>query len=294
MIDLSFHGIGDQGVAHLAEALQYNPRVRELRLDSNRVQKQGATALAQLLPLVPVLEELHLRDNLLGAEGMTALAKVLATHIHLRVLDVSGNAIGPQGGLAIANALGSPLCGVQKLNLDLNEIGTQAGFALAAAVQNNEELLQLNVGRNGLGDAVAQALLGAVQGSRLEHLNLQSNNIGPSGASAIALMLPSLSLRGLSLRGNAIGDEGLHSLSEAITQNQHFTSLELDSCDYEPSTQSSGSYLRNLTQAKNVLLSSSRCTNIQSILNRNIQSCTDGGAAPHRCGSFVLPQGSSN
>lgn len=61
MLDLSYNGIGDEGVSALAPALRMMTKLKELSLSHNSF-REGAEALAPAIAMMTELQQLDLCD----------------------------------------------------------------------------------------------------------------------------------------------------------------------------------------------------------------------------------------
>lgn len=141
-ISMPQNGIYHKGVAALAKALSVNPRLKILNLNDNTVGPDGARALAQSLPNLPDLERLNLGDCLLKTRGVIVLAQALAQK-------------GAQPNL-------------MELNLSFNEIGAASVNAIAAAVEDKQELTSLLLDGNVFGTVGRKNLQAALVASQKE------------------------------------------------------------------------------------------------------------------------------
>ena len=94
---------------------------------------------------------------------------------------------------------------------------------------NETSLTQLDLRRNGIGDAFAASLSEALTAnSSLTNLNLSGNSIGAVGAASLCQALTAnSSLTNLDLSYNSIGAVGAASLCQALTANSSLTNLDL-------------------------------------------------------------------
>eukprot|EP00808_Paulinella_micropora_P011626 g65224.t1 len=76
-LDISLNNIGPQGAKHIAEAIQENKTVIELRMEVNKI----------------------------GPAGAEAIANMLKVNLTLTALDFGRNGTGPQGAQSIADAI---------------------------------------------------------------------------------------------------------------------------------------------------------------------------------------------
>ncbi len=143
----------------------------------------------------------------------------------------AANCLGSEGARVLAQALGeSRVCG---LSLRGHAIFAQGGAALAEALRGNARLRELDLARNSLGDAGAEALA-AVLASHdcvLERLCLSQNALGRRGCNAIAAALEvNTLLVALDVRDNALGREGGLRIARMLGTNRTLRALDVTRC----------------------------------------------------------------
>jgi hypothetical protein len=219
--------LADGGKA-LAEGLKGNTVITELDISSNDLgvgsdympDISGVIALANIIPDMRALSVLSLKDNRLATkEGGKALAQALANNSALKELDVSSNIWKDEYG---------------------NCEGDGPGFAqeLAVGVKDNGALLVLSLKGNFLYAEGGEALAAGLQGNQgITELNISSNNLGwkdrfgkvdMSGVIALANAIPDMgALLVLNLASNNLFAEGIELLAEALKGNQIMTELNV-------------------------------------------------------------------
>ncbi|KAK3234952.1 hypothetical protein CYMTET_54830 [Cymbomonas tetramitiformis] len=172
--------------------------LRVLELGGNGIDGAGVEALVDGGVLRGPLCALCLRNNLLDSltvEGSEALGKAVMGSAALRSLDLSLNGLQPAHlvGLVAGGLLRGA---VSALVLHGNALGGDAGQgdddeaagfeALAAGLQGNTCLTELDLGATHMGPRGAAALGGPPRlGHGLTALNLVGNSVGPEGADAL-------------------------------------------------------------------------------------------------------------
>ena len=152
-LDLRANGIGNSGVALLAESLVASAGLQRLDLQRNSIQCQGAIALAAALQLRSCgLLELSFRFNEIGDAGASALGKALSAGCALRSLNLGGNLIGAEGVVQLAEGLEKNET-LAALNLRSNQAGDAGAVALAKMLISNAALRELYIGSNDIGEA---------------------------------------------------------------------------------------------------------------------------------------------
>jgi len=240
VLDLSHVGLGDDGLAILAEGLANNSPLTngELVLSNNDIGDRGVQALASSLASNGKLRELHLFNsyfwgdlNNIGDEGVEYLAESLAQNRALRVLSLSGNTVR-----AISRILQSRTSGLEDLRLYRFSLDDDGGRILADALSINKSLVSLslrceatgiNIGDDGLGALAA----GLSSNSTLRKLYLSGNTaITAAGLRSLNqyFQSPLCALETLSFYSINFGDEGVYALVDALDHNESLKELLFD------------------------------------------------------------------
>jgi len=127
--------LGPEGAFSLAPVLEFNHRIRVLKLGGNQIGSEGVEVLMDCLhnSQSSSLEELDLAYNAIGREGAECIAHELAENATLRVINLQGNTVGSEGCAILAQALQYSLS-LQKLILTNNKIDNQGAFEMAFAL----------------------------------------------------------------------------------------------------------------------------------------------------------------
>jgi uncharacterized protein (TIGR02996 family) len=140
----------------------------------------------------------------------------------VRRLDLSENGIASRGCALLAAWPG--MKGLADLNL--GDAGVTDGAVAALCSGGPAALTRLDLFRNSIGNAGAEALAGCPSLSGLRELDLDGNKIGPKGARALAASPHLAGLRRLDLSGNPITDQGARAVAESPSLSG-LTSLRL-------------------------------------------------------------------
>ncbi|KXS21979.1 RNI-like protein [Gonapodya prolifera JEL478] len=233
-LTLSENGLDVKRGIALADGLQKNPSLVKLVLQTNKIGDQGALALANVLQGRTNLRELNLQWNLIGAESGSVLSESISGLIHLQLLDLSGNQIGLRGFRALAKALQS-LTRLKYLKLTYNSIGESGARALGKALCSltglrsfdlkKGYLESINFSMYMIGDDGTCALdVASKTLNNLKELSIGTNLIGDTGAHALAQAFQEkISLQTLSYDNNA----GAFTLAEGLTHLSGLESLDL-------------------------------------------------------------------
>ena len=145
------------------------------------------------------------------------------------------------------------------LNLFNNNLGPAGAESLATALKTNKTLTDLYLAGNNLGPAGAESFVRALKtNTTLRNLNLSSNNLGPAGAELPARALKrNKTLTNLYLADNSIGPAGAESLAIALKINTTLTNLNLSRNKLGPAgAESFATALKTNTTLTNLNLSS--------------------------------------
>ena len=145
------------------------------------------------------------------------------------------------------------------LNLFNNNLGPAGAESLATALKTNKTLTDLYLAGNNLGPAGAESFARALKtNTTLRNLNLSSNNLGPAGAELPARALKrNKTLTNLYLADNSIGPAGAESLAIALEINTTLTNLNLSRNKLGPAgAESFATALNTNTTLTNLNLSS--------------------------------------
>lgn len=201
VLRLQDNRLGSDGVTALAVSHTLT-NLRALSVADNGIGPAGAAALA-LSPNLSSLHELSLARNTLGLQGLELLLSS-GRFAALENLDVSSNDIGAQGAMALAS---SPFARRLK-SLDLSDNGLgDAGLAALLGAPYLSALRSLNVAQNGV--TAAGALLVGGAPPDLEALDLSRNALGPAGAQALQSVLGRTRLTSLAVNDCQLDDASL-------------------------------------------------------------------------------------
>ncbi|CAH3152027.1 unnamed protein product [Porites evermanni] len=145
-------------------------------------------------------------------------------------------------------------------NLDLsrNSVGPAGAESLATALKTNTTLTNLDLSQNNVGPAGADSLATALKtNTTLTNLDLSQNNVGPAGAESLATALKTnTTLTNLNLSRNNVGPAGAESLATALKTNTNLTNLDLSQNNVGPAgAESLATALKTNTTLTNLDLS---------------------------------------
>jgi uncharacterized protein (TIGR02996 family) len=213
VLDLGTNGLDDAGVIALARAATL-PRLRVLALNDNRqISGEGVAALADS-PFFAGLLELDVSGNDVGEAGARAVVRGRAM-AHLHTLGLAGCHVGDAGVAALVRSDVFPRMLARNPHLDLrrNTIGPAGADALAAH-PDLVRVVSLDLGENYLGDRGVTILAESGQLGSVRTLKLARNQLADAGA--VALITAGMpKLRCLDVSGNRLSPRGVDRLKDA-------------------------------------------------------------------------------
>ncbi|CCW64430.1 unnamed protein product [Phytomonas sp. EM1] len=261
-LNLAHNDMGDDGAIALADLLRVNETIHTLDLSQNCITDVGAIALASaFLPNVSpsgqpgqwnrTLTSLILVGNECGDDTLLAFSNAAVSHHGFSTINLSWNRIGAKGTrnlmrcfqhnplcnfILYANQLGDEgvvhLCealrlhggkGQGSLNLYRNSVGPRGAAAVAALLDGNDYLLELDLSSNTLGLRGTQEICRVLTTSTcvLRTLNLADNMIGDDGAKEVARVISANlpTLNRLNVSDNEINEKGSFHLVNALHKN---------------------------------------------------------------------------
>ena len=228
--NISFNEIGDNGIAHIATALQTNT-MKTLDISDCSISDEGAESLARALAVNRSLLELNISFNKIGDNGIAHIATVLQKNTTLRTLDISSCSISDEGTESLARALAVNKS-LQELNIGFNEIGDNGIAHIAIVLKTNTTMRMLDISGCSISDEGAESLVAA--NKSLQELNIGFNEIGNNGIAHIATALKTnTTMRTLDISSCSISDEGAESLARALAVNRSLQELNISSDDDE-------------------------------------------------------------
>ena len=163
------------------------------------------------------------------------LARTFGLFLEVQEADLQEEGIGDAAAPVLAAVLETNTT-LTNLNLSDNDLGPAGAESLATALKTNTTLTNLDLSVNNLGPAGAESLATALKTNTiLTNLDLSGNNVGPAGAESLATALKTnTSLTNLNLRRNNLGPAGAECLAKALEKNTILTNLNLSFNDLGP------------------------------------------------------------
>ena len=107
ILNISNNKIGDNGIAHIATALQTNTTMRTLNVSRCSISKVGCESLTRALDVNRSLQTLHINTNQIGDHGIAHIATALRTNKcnTLKTLTVGDMTVTDEGAVLLSSAL---------------------------------------------------------------------------------------------------------------------------------------------------------------------------------------------
>eukprot|EP00961_Rhodomonas_salina_P147103 1979744-Rhodomonas_salina.1 len=184
-LHVGFNNIGDGGANAIFQANLSRTVLQTLKLGGNLIADQGLALVPAFLESMSNLVVLHLNNNMIGDVGARYLAQGLALSDCLQVLNLNGNRIRDPGLEIMSHALiGGAGTRAQLIRIFGNHPRSCSGHRPWAP---NTSLKALHLASNWLRDPGADRIAAILEGNwNLTNVELASNRIGDEGARALA------------------------------------------------------------------------------------------------------------
>lgn len=238
-IDLTGNRLCGASAQKLAEALSYNLELKELLLNSNRIDDEGAFSLALSMGRSScTLTNLTCQNNSMSSEGYLSLARVPQLRRNQKywleqlVRDLSKaqvssvhlteRNIGDEELLLLIDVLESALPIVRAFYISGASLTRRSLKPFCGrAFGSMSNIVRLYLSSSDCGDEIAESLARALKNNiSLQVLSLTDSLVTTTGAAAISDGIScNTTLRRLNLDRNAIGDAGMHAFGQSIPQS---------------------------------------------------------------------------
>ena len=159
----------------------------------------------------------------------TELARTFGVCLEVQQAQVGDRRVKDDSAAAVLAALLEANTSLANLDLSHNKIGPAGAESLATALKTNTTLTNLFLSHNNIGPAGAESVATVLKtNTTLTNLDLSHNNLGLAGAESFATALKAnTTLTNLFLSDNSIGPAGAESLATALKTNTTLTDLSL-------------------------------------------------------------------
>lgn len=220
---MSKNEITERGILYIADAVSKKGNLSNLRLldlSWNVLGHVGALNLAECLKNLCQLKELNLQSTKLETNGMQALCGAMSS-IRLKRLDLSKNNLDSKGMAYLCRAIEEHyLEHLQELELSDNNIDSDDQGSFFKVFRYIPWLLYLNLSNNNLGPSSAEALKkSSLSHFRcLEKLILANNVMGLQGVAHIikaVLAQPQKTVKTLDLSNNQFNPDNINEIQRS-------------------------------------------------------------------------------
>ena len=221
VLDLTSNNIPQTATAAISTIVSSNTSLRVFCIGNNKL-KSSIVVILQHLSKICLLQKLELYDNEIPEKAGEAIASVILNNNALERLLLNSNNIG-KGILPIAKAL-QQINSLKVLGLHNTNIPKEVSGEIAAAIQCNQNLYNLQLGGNDLEYSANTILQVISKISSLEVLDLQSNQLTKEFGEVLGcVVLSNTCLNQLLLNNNNIG-KGISYIAKSL---QRCSSLQV-------------------------------------------------------------------
>ena len=139
-LNISDNKIGDNGIVHIATALQKNTTMKELDVHKCSISDVGAKSLAEAIAGNTSIRLLNISDNKIGDNGIVHIATALQKNTTMKELDVHKCSISDVGAQSLAEAIAGNTR-LEYLNISDNKIRDNGMVHIATAFHTFKTLL---------------------------------------------------------------------------------------------------------------------------------------------------------
>ena len=139
---ISGNTIDDEGVAHIAKALQTNTTMKVLDVAECDITDKGVESLSRALAASSSLEKLGISSNFLGDNGIAHIAIALQANTTMKVLHVADCGMSCKGAESLGRAL-TASSSLEELDIGLNHIGNNGIAHITIALLASNTLKSL-------------------------------------------------------------------------------------------------------------------------------------------------------
>lgn len=232
-IDLTFHNLGNQGIADFLSTLTGLIDIKSINLTGNLISDTGVQIISQYLKTACYsLQEIILDENDISILGFKALANALKENYTINIISLAHNIINCDGVCEIAEALKINKS-IKSVNLSHNVIAHNGAKALGEALKLNRFIVSLNLEDNKIGDDGIKALIyGLKENTTLKLLYLGCNKITDTGIAEIGELLQKSVISKLNLSLNEITNKGFGTIKNTLPDHLVYINLFKNNINY--------------------------------------------------------------
>lgn len=157
---LDYSEIGVEEVNAVLMAIKVNPRIIELSLTGNGIDKIGVKSIATFLAANDTLKNIHLDFNFIGNEGLKFISQALKTNSTLQTIDLAGNSITNIDAFADALKVNATL---KEVSLSANIIRNKGVIQISKVLKRNTTLRYIHLRSCAIDDLGGKALAEAIR-----------------------------------------------------------------------------------------------------------------------------------
>ena len=226
-LDISHNDIGDNGITHIAAALQKNT-MKTFTLVSCGISEFGAESLAKFLSINTSLRKLDISCNNIGDNGISYIAAALQSNTTVEELPAVSCGISAVGAALLARSL-STNTSLRKLDISHNNIGDNGISHIAAALQSITTVEEFHVVSCGISDVGAECIAQMLATcSSLKVLATCDNVIGNNGIAYIATAFQTCkTLQLLDIGGQTVTESAIPSIANLLARGKSLNCISL-------------------------------------------------------------------
>ena len=208
--------------------------MRELHLNSNKLDGSACDLLAKVVPSMTGLEKLSLGSNPVGSGGAVEVIKALCGS-EVKQLWLQNTGIGEPDCEALCELLKSSHS-LQHLHINQNNLSSESVTSILTELSQNSSLTKLDISNSRFSITNVDSLASVLKDHSkctLTELKLRDCHISSEGAVKLAAALcKNTTLKHLNLSINPIGEhvEGVTAVAEMLAENKTLTVLILSLC----------------------------------------------------------------
>ena len=223
--------LGTAGCRSLSKVLIENKVLAILNIAGTGITSEGLDLLVSGIRGNTSLVSLDLENNSIGAKGAEKLVKAVSGG-EIKMLNLTCNKLGDEGAAHVAKLLAcgfGEFCGLSKLILAENLIGTKGIESLFKSLRNNCLLIYLSLAKNNLSKGLSSEFVEFLyENSSLKSLHLNSCLLVKESLTGLAEGLSrNFGLEELNFSNNFIQNEGCEDLAAGLMKNKVLKKLDL-------------------------------------------------------------------